>query len=495
MMREGQVQPEVQVLQESVTGAAEVRKIASVRLLIVYRDGEGNATVPVERGSRFPLHPSLTQTWTWKSFLSVFMFFAAAWGCLLGLAILVVSTQRSLGDRFRYYAVLVVVLTWIGGILGLPDLAKIPVQPFLRRLYSSTHPHRVSISLIFLLCALAISVLAGRIVYCLIVRQRYASLIEQALNEDQRAANTIKKAFVLQPWRREAQALFELSAYKVRRPSYAYSATQPEFMQPFREYVSLFLKDPQVQNSVEKALASPKPSCCLKPQAESTSSDPVIWYASILPESVNDDSGASTSIAYLSKYAGNNRSEAKLIQLSLQLYLDRNDEDRAVADASALSATLNGAAQKGGESTFAFQFAADYLGSHYVRFCNFQSAYEWFNREINARDLQPQYRFRADVPLWQRPPQKLILPYMFLLYGPMKDQDVATDNYFRKAQRLLDSYALPCDPSFRKEFETKLLDYYPGFKQWDAWLNGTLLDPKIKVDQYIRQSLDEGWRY
>ena len=282
-----------------------------------------------------------------------------------------------------------------------------------------------------------------------------------------------------------------MNAYKVRHPSYAHSATQPEFMKPYRKYVSDFVGESDVKNIVAKLLASPKPSCCLDADDTFAFSDPVIWYASILPESESNNTGIKAAIHYLSNYHGTNIAEARLFRLSLQLYLDQQqwEEDKASHDAADLQVALNDATNE----TFTYQFASDYLGSYYIRMCKYDAAYKVFESEIDARVDQSQPVFRPNSPLWGRPLQKLILPYMFLLYGPMKDRDVTNDDYFGRAKQLLDPDPLFCDHPFKQEFEEWLLKYYPGFQEWDAWLKGTLLDPEIKVDQYINQSLDKGW--
>jgi hypothetical protein len=492
---------EVYLLRSDLTAWTEVRKTARLRLLIVYRDGLGTATLPVEYDERFPLHPTLTQVWSWKSALQPLMFSAFAWGCIVGLAIIFFSQWRSLGDKLRYYAVLSMVGAWVGGVLGIPDLAKIPLWPLLRRLYSLTHPHRGTALLALSLFFLAISLPAGRVVYCLYSRQHYANLIERALRKEQGGGETIRRAFVWLPWRKEAQALFEVNAYTARHPGSALSATQPEFMKPYRKYVSDFVGNSDVKKAVAQVLASPKPSCCLDANDTVAFSDPVIWYASILPESESNDTGITEAIRYLSNYYGTNIGEARLLRLSLQLYRDQQQGEEAQAshDATELQVALNGATK----GTFTYQFASDYLGSYYVRMCNYDDAYKAFASELDARvdQSQLQLRLRPNSPLWGRPLQKLILPYMFLLCDPeMKHTEetcpnVQKDDYFRRAKELLDAYALPCDHPFKQEFKEWLLEWYPSFQKWEAWLKGTLLDPAIKIDQYISQSLDEGWRY
>ena len=487
---------EVHFLERDVSQWAEPRKDSCIRLLIVYRDGDGYAIVPVEHGNNRTLGPRLVQEWHWRSSLLPILFLVIAWGCVLGVAILAVSTQHSFGDKFRYYAVLTLIATWICGILGLPDLAKIPIQQLLRRLYGVTRPHRIVSLFALLFVLLALSFPAGRFAYCLAVRQRYANLIEQALSEEQRGGKTIRDAFVLLPWRKEAQALFELSAYRAR-PGFTYTTTQVDLMEPYWDYVGAFARDHDVQAAIEKVRRLRKPSCCLSNEDISTYSDPVIWYASILPESEKGDAGVRTSIEYLSRYRGANQAEAGLLSSSLQLYL----EDKAHEDTQALDtgrrlwSSLLRAREEATEETFTFQLASDYLGSYYASICKFDSARELFQKEIRARELLALYRFRPQNPLWGRPPQKLLLPYMFLLSGSMKGQNVSADSYFMKAQRLLDGYGLTCDPPFREEFEKTFLNSYPSFQRWEAWLKGTLLDPDIKIDQYINQSLNEGWRY
>jgi hypothetical protein len=263
-------------------------------------------------------------------------------------------------------------------------------------------------------------------------------------------------------------------------------------MAPYREYVANFVRNRDVQRV---AVMERVPSCCLEGQDIRATSDPLIWYASILPESTQGDADTVKSVQLLSAYVGPNLPEANLLRLSLKLYLDRREDAKVEVSAGELLAALGRARSDHLESTFSYQLACDYLASHYARFCQSATAYEWFKNEITARDNEQQYRFRPESPLWGRPPKKLVLPYMFLLPRPINCHDDLSDGDFRDAHRLLCAWGLVCDPPFGKEFDTNLLNHYPMYQKWDAWLKGTLLDRDIKLDQYINQSLDEGWRY
>jgi hypothetical protein len=486
--------PIVYVLRNNVSRQTEATKTSRLRMLILYDRGDGTATIPLESGSGLEtLRPVLTERWTLAYAFKPLLFSASAWGCILATAILLLAEIRPLSDKVRYYAVLTVVLAWIGSVSGLPDLAKIPLRPLFRRFYSLTYPNRAARLVLLTVCFVALSLPAGRVVHCLSLRQRYASLIAKALREEGRATETIKQAFVLLPWRKEAQALFEVSAYKARNPGYAYASTHPEFMAPYRKFIADFVKDREV---VQSALARHAGSCC-KDDGRATS-DPLIWVSSLMPEAGQGDDETRNAVNLLSDYRANS-AEAELLRLSFQLYLDgrdRTDEngEKALKTASRLLDALGNARSNHIESTFNYQLACDYLASYYAMSCKSTLAYDWFKNEITARDAE-QYRFNSGTPLWARPPQKLILPYMFLLHRPINCKEDLRDGEFRYAHRLLCAWGLVCDPPFQNEFDQNLLNNYPVYQQRDAWLKGTLLDKNIKLDQYINQSLEEAWRY
>src|SRR6185436_14617252 len=62
-------------------------------------------------------------------------------------------------------------------------------------------------------------------------------------------------------------------------------------------------------------------------------------------------------------------------------------------------------------ATQTYQMGCDILGCFYILHCQPVEASQWFNRELDARSKQ---QIASDLPIWQRPPEKLRLYHMFL---------------------------------------------------------------------------------
>src|SRR5438045_6382731 len=142
-----------------------------------------------------------------------------------------------------------------------------------------------------------------------------------------------------------------------------------QVMRPYCIYVASFVRHQEVSKAARIAPGAGPFDCCIKETSIGVS-DPAIWYASILPESAEADDGSVAAVDVLTNYRGERVLEARMLRLSLQLYLNRGDEPKAEATARALALALKEARDtRNATESFTYQFASDYLGSHFVRFC------------------------------------------------------------------------------------------------------------------------------
>jgi hypothetical protein len=489
--------PIVQHITKNVTKWTEGHDTSTIRLIISYR-GEQATTTVLLGGASAELGTKASQGWRWSYSLQSLAFFALAWSCIVGLAILILAHIQPLGDTFRFYAVLIAVLTWIAGVIGLPDVAKIPLRPMLRRLYSKTRSssarpselntkRRVGWMLSLFLVFLLISSGVGVIIYCLSIRQYYSSLIHKALAEpDQKTRDPyIRQALSLLPWRKEAQMLFERDAYGLR---------DAEDMKGFRTYIREFSLDPTVKQAIIRAPDLEHLPLGLTRAAGSTFlSEPVVWYASTIiegedPEETRLMNEAVSILAPRTDPAA--RIQLGNIKLDLLLTAEPPDFDAIDCAAIELQALLT--QNYTSRSTHVYQAACDTLAGYYLSLCERDLAYEWYEKELSARKGQTT---DTGEPLWLRPPEKLMLYHMFATKWNMKGESV------RRAVCLLEPRQ--CNPKLREDescdfksiFEEKLWSANQDYQNQVAWTRKTIRENGLRLDQIIENSLKKGWSY
>jgi hypothetical protein len=116
----------------------------------------------------------------------------------------------------------------------------------------------------------------------------------------------------------------------------------------------------------------------------------------------------------------------------------------------------------------------------------------WYDEELSARKRQITI---TGEPLWLRPPDKLMLFYMFASKWDMKGVGV------RRAVCLLEPRK--CDPNlteaescdFKSMFEEKLWTANRDYQEQAAWTKGTIIENGLNIDVSIENSLKNGWRY
>jgi hypothetical protein len=493
----------IQHLTMNVTKWTEPRETSRLRLVISYNSQQATTTVLLG-DARSELGPGVGQKWIWSYAFQSLLFFALAWSCIVGLAILILAHIQPLGDTFRFYAVLIAVLTWIAGVIGLPDVAKIPLRPMLRRLYSKTRSSSDASSLLrsrrvvwlfsLFLSFVLVSCGVGVVVYCLSIRQYYSSLIHRALEESNKDARdiTIRQALSLLPWRKEAQMFFESEAYKQR---------DAEDMSEFREYIRKFEMDQDVKQAIIKAPDSDHlPFCLTKSRSTAFLSDPVVWYANTIIE-------------------GEGFTETPLMNEAISLLTTRKDPvaqiqlrnmklGQMLANEDVKDSELDNGANElrelleqnyNSRGTHEYQAACDTLAGYYLRTCdpeaaskNLEKAAEWYKKELSARKHQTSHN---GEPLWLRPPDKLVLFYMFGSRWKMTGESATN------ARCLLDFNACkdpieetkPCD--FESTFDKELASPNADYQKESTWTKGTVRDANLKLSLVIEDSLKKGWRY
>jgi len=477
--------PVLQSLTANVTKETESRRISRLRLRISY-EGQAGATTILLGDDQGERKPNLLQLWSWRYALQSLAFFVLAWGSILGLAILVVVNIRPLGE-FRLYAVLTTVVAWGCSVLGIPDLAKIPFRSLLRKLYGRTRLYRaVSLTALALLFVL-VGTGTATVIYCFLIRQRYSDLINKAIamKEGPDRDEVIRRAFVLVPWRKEAQSLFELRAWQLRRDD----------MIGFRKNIREFVTQTDVKRAVLSAPSYNNLPFYFDKNADSAFSDPVVWYASLLPEADEDKQHAfaEMAVSILSGKDANSDAEAKILRTYLRLSFAQREKNLA-SERERVGELLNLLNQydnfKNVAATQTYQMGCDILACYYIVSCQPKDASKWFGKELDARRRQQQTA--SDLPLWQRPPEKLRLYHMFLLVLSNME---ATGENTKIAKDLLqwDTYG-ECESSYEKEFKETIFNRNPPFQNNEAWLKGTVLE-QGKLNTLINTLLNRGWRY
>ena len=483
-------------LTKDITRWTESRQSSRVQLFISYFGEQATTTILLDAHNS-QLEPKLIQKWSWAYGLQSLFFFAFAWSSIVGLAIILLAHLQPLGDTFRFYAVVIAVISWVAGVLGLPDAARIPLRSMLRSLYSRTNSKSSSSSFynrrrpLWLASLFLVSVLvgsgAGAVIYCLAIRQYYSSLIYQALDESDWGAKQtkIRQALRLLPWRKEAQMLFENQAYDMRKR---------EDMENFRRTIREFARDQDVKQAITNAPDENHLPLCLTKSAGSTFlNDPVVWYASTIieGEGFQEKQLMNEAVSILATRRDPvAQMQLQKTELELALANEAADDSEVDTKADALRKQLEQHYESRG--TYVYQSACDTLGFYYLRNCDRELASKWYGEELSARDHQS-----SDTePRWLRPPDKLMLFYMFASYWNMNGEDVGMANC------LLQNGT--CNPpideqdrcDFKSMFEEKLRNPNKDYQEKSAWTKNTVVeDGGRKLRGALEISLKKGWRY
>ncbi len=458
-----------------VTPWTEDRAVSSVRVRLSYERHQGTTTILLDR-DRDLYAARITEHFGRESVI-VLALIAFAWISILAVAILVVANVRALGESFRFYAVLTVAGGWVASVLGLPDLARIPLRAYLRHWYATTRRRRTLVVCALAFLMLVTSVQAAEVVYCLVVRYRYTQLIASGLNDSpDRAMDAVRQAFILVPWRKEAQILLEAHAYRLRTDA---------SMSALRHFIKGFVDYNGVNRAVQSTLRKsglPLPLEGVAPQR--WLSDPVVWYASLLPEAEgeNEDGLLKSAVAELAyRDPPDVFPQAYLLRTSLSLQLQIEDEEARHRLRRDLIEFLNKDEDARLTTLHEFQVACDMIAVSFLHDCKHEDANDWFARELQARERTSYEGY----PVWHRPPHKLILFHVFVSYSNIDESDSDL------GRRTLD--ATDGCPAYRMSFEQRLLKENPSMRAPDAWMKNTTLNANL--ESLVNSTLQMGWRY
>jgi hypothetical protein len=471
----GDTSPVLHHVRLDVTPWTEDRAVSSIRIRLSYERQEGTTTILMDRdGHRYAA--GITEHFGWKSAVAI-AFTGLAWTSILAVAILVVANVRAFGDSARFYAVLTIVGSWIVSVLGLPDLARVPLRSYLRNWYARTRGRRM-LAVVAMACLMIVTCAqAARVVHCLVVRYRYTQLIATGLSESpDRAMDAARRAFILVPWRREAQILIDAYGYRLRTDA---------SMDALRDFVSGFVNDDGVKPAIESALRKNGLPLALEgAPPQRWLSDPVVWYASLLPEA---EEGIDNDLLQKAIEELNYRNppgsfpQAYLLRTSLGLQLHIEDKDKRRQLRKDLITFLSADKDARLTTSHEYQVASDMIAVSFLHDCMQEDANDWFARELKAR----QRTSYDGYPLWNRPPQKLVLYHMFVSYSNIDESGIDL------GRRTLDA-SDGCH-SYRDNFQQGLLRQNLTMKDPDAWMKNTTLNTNL--ESLVNSTLQMGWRY
>jgi hypothetical protein len=190
-----------------------------------------------------------------------------------------------------------------------------------------------------------------------------------------------RRAFILLPWRKEAQILLDANAYRLRT-----DASMPAL----RRFVKSFVDDDRVKRAAEDTLHKsglPVPLEGLAPQR--WLSDPVVWYASLLPEAEeeNETDHLKSAVAELANRDPREQfPQAYLLRTSLNLQLQIEDEDARHRLRRDLIDFLYKDEEARLTTFHEYQVACDMIAVSFLHDCDHETANDWFARELKARE-------------------------------------------------------------------------------------------------------------
>jgi hypothetical protein len=476
----------LRILVQEVTRWTEASEATLLQLQFSY-DDQSDSVFVLQSEDQPKCRPTLLQRrggrYVWTSAL----YFLLSWANLLTVAVVALANLRIQDETLRTYAVLGTCVMWIAGLLGLPDLAKIPVRAWIRRLFAATRPlsgswfvqRRRELAIVALTGVLVASGSAFiEVVQCYWVRQRYTSLIRQGERSKDDISPAAIAALKLVPWRREAQILIERSAFEARNV-----ANQDE---RFRRIAAGVDDTPGVYAAIRSALSNQLPSYLVVDSPPII--NPIVWYASLIIEGESDRESrlVQKAVALLSAH-DDPESELFLAVLEMtdrRVAMDEREQRAKRLEDRLESATVPNQLLK----THSYLFAADTLAGFHLAGCEKDAASDWLRNELRARAAHSD---RGET-LWLRPPEKFIAFYLFALYGGMTDANVDQQSFGARRAKSL-AYRDDCD--FRLEVGRIAETFSSQFKKREKWENGTVFAQISRLKEFLEESLAQGWRY
>ena len=126
--------PTLHHLSTDITQQKETKAVSDIDVEFVFANRPGSIWVLADDDSQWV--PKIQQVPSWPYAMWSILFFAAAWGGLIGLLMVGISVSGTIDDP--RLSTLIAVLGPLVGYVGLRDLAKLPLGEALRRLYAWT---------------------------------------------------------------------------------------------------------------------------------------------------------------------------------------------------------------------------------------------------------------------------------------------------------------------------------------------------------------------
>jgi hypothetical protein len=455
--------PKLRLIKVDITNAKEPVAVSELQLQFIFENQPGTIWILFqhhEYGGPVVIEDHKTPYFAFSAW-----FHAAAWGSILSALIVALSFSRIFGDP--RYAAPAALVGAIAGYFGLRDVSKLQLKKRLRRMYGSARGPRGSIVMAILsVLLLATTLGAGTCVYVEWRRFDYTNQITNYLDGQVRDPRILREAFVREPWRREAQILFEQLAF-----------SQRSIRSSFPEWMRFITDDPEVEAAINNASSIP----IYLSDTALTASDPTLWLASMLPEGDGKDEWSRTdrAIALLSKGKG---CGATLQAIVLQIERLQNDEEAVKGMWSELEQRTRECAALDG-SSYGVQLALDMLGQKEIVDDNPAGAVQRFQQLLSFRSRAPE-----STGLSWRIPDKFALFHMFRYYFDPTDSTADPVNTLAKPLLVCKGFdSMFTEKIYKSESNKK-------FRGLEGWREGTILDDRLKPEK-IKQMLNEGWRF
>jgi hypothetical protein len=497
--------PEITLIEREISRSTEKVQQTKIKLQFVLEEEE---KVSIILNSSEPgLVPGMIQKWNFSYFAKAVLFFVFINALILGVGGLVAAHLRTVNASLQFYLVLITAAGWLLGVLGITDLLKIPFQQKIRALYSKTFQKRTRWLIALGTLCLIVYIGVGFVAYSMWRRQTYTNLVRQAINNPDNNEFPIK-AFKMMPWRREAQLLIEGRMFVARNRD----------MKVYRNIVREFVDDVEVKEAIEKA-SDNKSAPLYLIQDEDTLDIPAVWFAGLTGE--RDEEGESAmneSIERLSKYKDKystiQRLALELSNLAGKLN-DKSDNQPTLRqirqNADILEEIVNEIEQSSNTKmlhSFYYQLACDTIAVSYINLCVYKHKQDeclskitsYFQKEITARKNALKNK---NKPIWFRPPEKLVLYYLFTLDKNPNKGGISTpgEEEATKAKEFIvycycqteDKASWSDEKCYEESMKNQVIDQFGDFQDPKAWLEGTSTIENVKNE--IEKSIETGWRY
>jgi hypothetical protein len=470
----------LRLLVQNVTRWTESFRTAQIQLRFSY-DGQPHRPILLMGDEQSVCRPELIQRWTWGYARTSLLYFGLAWGTIPALAVVILASFRIHNAALRTYAVVGACVLWLAGLMGIPDLAHIPVKGWIRRSFGATRSEpngflrrnrRALATGLLAACFVGSASGATRVLWCYRVRQHYESLIRKAMRTTDGISPAVFEALSQIPWRPEAQILAEKSAWEARGG---------DSKDRFRRIAAKLAAQPQLEAAIRSAPPREHLPFYLD-RDDRVLSNPLTWYASVIIEGERFDEEVLVKRA-IDLLRPRTDPESRLLLANLVIILRHKDEAIREQEVMALEHQIDSGLPDAVMGTHSYLAACDMLAGYHLAGCEKAEASKWLQQELDAR-----MHYRSSGTLWLRPPEKFLAYYMFALYGNLDGGGELRGAGAEHAKELTQR----CD--FRSAFQD-IARSFPRFSSTEEWQKGTVIAQREHMENYLDDSLRKGWRY